>query len=124
MANIAEIAKLVLERTQEGRLAWEATAGENSYLATLGNQSVRISRGYDGMESNAPVYSLSVLNKDGLEIENLSTPIGEWMKALQERAFATPIDKNTLPMIFLLARRRALEVDKELDELAKVLSAR
>ncbi len=121
MANIAEIAKLVLERTKEGRLAWEGTADENSYLATLGNQSVRISRSSLAED----LYYFSVLNKDGREIETLSTtPNNEWMNFLLEHVYATPLDKNTLPIIFQLARRRALDVDKELDELAKVLSAR
>ncbi len=122
MANIAEIAKLVLERTKEGRLAWEGTADENSYLATLGNQSVRISR---GSLAGDEYHFFSVLNKDGREIETLSTtPDDAYSNWILEHVYATPIDKNTLPIIFQLARRRALEVDKELDELAKVLNAR
>ncbi len=124
MANITEIAKLVLERTKEGRLAWEATADENSYLATLGNQSVRISR------SSLPgsvYYVFSVLNKDGREIETLSTtPSNIWINSVLELGSATPLGtiNDFLPMIFQLALRRAMDVDKELEELAKILSAR
>ena len=109
MADLTQIPALVLERTKEGRLDWEPTVRENSFLASLGNQSLKIT--YMGEEPFGGQYSLVVLNKDGVELETID-------------AVAGTTEAEPLRNIFEFARRWALNVDEELDELVKVLSAR
>ncbi len=110
MPNITEIVPMILERTKEGRLDWAITANVNSFLATLGNQSLKITRTPETLYENEG-YSLVVLNKDGVEIDQTSASIRS-------------TEGKQLANIFGLARRRALNVEEELDELVKMLSSR
>ncbi|MBI4339342.1 MAG: hypothetical protein HY680_05250 [Chloroflexi bacterium] len=105
-----QIANLALGRTKEGKLLWEATARESLFLATLGNQSLQISHSPE-TSAEEETYSLSVLNRDGLELERLSA-------TYRDGAY------ESLKEVFVLVRRQVLDVDKELEELANVLSAR
>lgn len=112
MADINQIATLALERTEKGRLLWEATVYQGSFLTTLGNQSLRITYSPETPEDDEG-YSLAVLNKDGIELDRLSAG---WRN--------NRVVYDSLKNLFILARRQALDVDKELDELAKLLSTR
>lgn len=104
MATIDEVLTKLLERTDEGRVNWKTTADERTFLAAFGNASVTI-RGYtDGRPT------LSILNNAGVEIETLDgdEPSGrEWHQELNE--------------LYQKARRVALGVDSQLDDLMRAL---
>jgi len=104
MATIGDVLTKLLERTRQGKVNWRPTASELTFVATLGNTSVVI-EGYRGM---AP--TLKILNKAGREIEFLG---GDAPDAKDWR--------NTLYELYQMARRGALEVGSQLDDLMREL---
>ena len=98
MAEITHIIAKLIERTDQGKVAWKPTASEQTFVAVIGNTSVRVTKGL--------VHSLElkVLDRAGREIYALDdNQSGEYRKDLAQ--------------LHEKARRFALGVDRQLEEL-------
>lgn len=108
MAETSDILTKLLERTNQDKVNWQSTSEDDLFLAVLGNSSVTI-REY---ESFGPQYSLRILNDEGRVIEGLMSESGEganWYGEMHE--------------LYAKARRIALGVDSQLEDLLKELQA-
>ena len=97
MAEITDVLTKLLELTKENKIGWQTTSDEDVFSAVFGNQSVLVSG-----ETLINLSSLKILNKAGVEIETL---VGE----------------NDINKLHRIARRIALGVDSQLDELLSEL---
>jgi hypothetical protein len=105
MAEISDILTSLLERSKQDKINWQLTANEFLFLAVLGKTSVTIEE--LSIERN---MILRIRNQEGREIESLST----WPLMIEEQ------DKQ-LRELYREARRVALGVESQLDELLKEL---
>ncbi len=106
MAEIKDILDTLIERTDQGKVPWKPTAAAGVFTAALGSYSVII----EGPGS--PHAGLRVLNNAGDEIDrlaNLAITGRSWQSKLSE--------------LYEKARRAALNVDSQLDELLKELES-
>src|SRR6266571_4859660 len=108
-----KIVELLKGIEQKGTsLGWESTSVNDRYQATLSNYIISVQRTYQGPE---PDFSISILDKDGNELETLSdAEINVMIKSLQIpnlNAF------NLMHNIFTDAKRKALGVDKAIDDI-------
>lgn len=101
--KLLEVARILFEKTENGEINWEATANDNVYQAPLSKYSTLIERNIDE-ESDRPYHQLKICNEEGREIEVLSS----W-----EASTEGDVDLRAL---FELARRKAMGVEKALDE--------
>ena len=104
MADITDILDMLIERTEQVKVAWQPTSAERVFTAVFGSYSVliEIDSGHDTV--------LRVLNKEGNEIERLDSGTTKgrgWVSRL------TGLHDH--------ARRTALRVDSQLDELLSEL---
>ena len=110
MADISDILTKLLERTNQDRIGWQTTADDYTFLAVLGNSSVSISEvfiyGYDDS------YVLKILNNEGREIERIASD------TVSSETFDTSLQE-----LHKKARRIALGVDSQLDNLLQELEA-
>ena len=104
MADITEILDKLLERTTQGKVPWKSTAGEQTFVAVIGNLSVMILR--DAGHQPA----LKILDKSGREIDVLDADRSEGRKWRED-----------LWRLHEEARRVALDIGTQLDELLKEL---
>ena len=109
MAEIADIISKLLERTNEGKVSWRTSVDENTFTAVVGKTSTLV-YGYGDPRSRQEVQ-LRILNSEGREIERYDT----------KTEFDQLIELD-LVELFTKARRVALGVDSQLDELLKALS--
>ena len=108
MAEITDIITKMLERTNENRISWQSTANEDTFIAVVGDTSTSVSTSDGGDQ-----VLFRILNKEGREIERYDTD------------FATvenwePFDK-AVRELYTKAKRVALGVDSQLDDLLKAL---
>ena len=101
MAQMTDVLSKLLERTNQGKVMWKATAKEQTFIAVIGNSSVMISR-----EDGAPV--LKILDRSGRELAELDS-----IDARESRENLWALHRE--------ARHIALGVDRQLDELLKEL---
>ena len=105
MAEVTEILTTLLERTREDKVGWQTTADESTFLAVLGKASVTIE---ESEYTNKVV--LRILNQEGRLIESL---------AISSESTAAVDDQLT--ELYTKARRIALGVDSQLEDLLKEL---
>ena len=106
MAEVSDILAKLLERTNQNKVSWQTTVDDDAFIAVLGNASVRI---------HVDQYSdtiLKILNNEGREIEQIDSGVDDGSQW-----------KSELNALYLKARRIALGVDSELDELLRELEA-
>ena len=109
MAEISDILITLLERTRQDKVSWQTTADESAFVAVLGKASVSIEDDYNvGM-------TLRILNQEGREIESVG--------GHQPSVRPTLEQLDQLRDIYTMARRIALGVDSQLDDLLKELQA-
>lgn len=109
MANISDIVTKLLERTNQNRIGWQTTADDKIFLSVLGNNSVSISEKSE-LDFFAPAYVLRILNHEGREIERITSD-----------SIIGSSERGRLQQLHEKARRIALGVDGQLDELLQVL---
>ena len=120
MAEITSILEKLIERTDQGKVPWKKTSIDKTFLVVFGNSSVTISLvtvpeepdplSFRGTRGSVETIELKVLNKEGRELEDISG-IGPSGARYKDR----------LMRLFREARRVALGVDSQLDELLKEL---
>ncbi len=108
MAEVTEIVNKLLERTEDGKVSWKTTADENTFAAVVGNMSTLVLGYRDPLRRQ--MVQLRILNNEGREIETWDTGRASEPEILEK-----------LVDLYAKARRSALGVDKQLDELLKAL---
>ena len=117
MAEISDILTTLLERTRQNKVSWQTTADESAFVAVLGKASVIIEENTSSYvtligEHVEPGVILRVLDSEGRNLEQLHVGYregGEWAEQLRE--------------LYSEAKRIALGVDSQLDDLLKELQA-
>ena len=109
MAEIADILTTLVERSREDKISWRTSADESTFVAVLGKASVSIEEDY------SQAMTLRILNQEGREIESMSRSVRSDQALLEELA--------QLQELYAMARRAALGVGSQLDELLKELQA-
>lgn len=105
----------ILEKTIQGRLEWETTANENTFLAVLQDSTISITRGYYEFYLTPPsgkeLYIFDFRNENGSIVESIEVSFGE--------------DKNyeKATRIYDLARQQSSTIDKNLDHILEQLAA-
>lgn len=111
MAEISDILTTLLERTRQDKISWQSTADDSAFLAVVGKGSVMIIE--DQLYEN--IFVLRILNSEGREIESM---------AGGSRSAQTNLEEGVqLRELYSMARRIALGVDSQLDDLLKELQA-
>ena len=100
--KLASLVDILLEKTREGKVSWEATVRENTFIAAFGRYGVAISSERFG-------FVLMFSDESGNEIE---TKI--------ENAVNSP-DNGNLEELFTLAQRSAYNAEESLDNLLREL---
>lgn len=104
--RLAELEKLLLEKTKAGEVQWEKTVTKTVFQAAFAKYTILLSGSGD-----SPY--LSLLDEDGDIIETLSPLSAVNLGAL-----------NELKELYEMARRRALGADQALDEVLSILRSR
>lgn len=104
MAQISEVLKKLLENTTQGRVVWKPTVTEEEYAASIGTNSVLIDR------DNYGEVALTILDSSGRDIERVRARLGDELEV-----------SSDLHALFDSARRIALNVDDQLDQLLREL---
>jgi len=100
-----ELLSLLLQATNEQRLAWQRTSGQDQFAAQYANKWTLTVVKSDHPDDPFSSYWLALSNADGDEI-------------LRIHSSQEPI----LGELFELARRRALKVDEALNDLLKEIA--
>jgi hypothetical protein len=103
-----QLMRKVETKTASGEVAWEATAEEDMYQATLGGFIIQISElpGENGLN-----YRLAIVNNEGRVVESVSSLD---FAAIELPSWETP-PYQLLKAIFDGARRVAMGADKAID---------
>ena len=94
MTKMEEILEKLNRLSNEEKIAWKPTVSPSTFSAVLGNSSAVISK--DGL-----TFHLKLLNSSGDDLDHMYS--GDWGNPRMEE-------------LYELARRRALNVDAELDD--------
>jgi hypothetical protein len=113
LTKLAELARRLLERTRDGKLRWERTDKPGYFTAVLSGGSVAV------QQLSGTMYQLLVLDAEGVELEKVQASSDELTRM---SAFTTPTEDEraldkTVPVLYDLARRQALNIDQALDSL-------
>ena len=110
MAEISDVLTKLLERTEQEKLSWQSTDDDSTFRADLDKASVTIEKDvFDDL------FSLRIHNLEGREIESL---VGGGRSTV-----TTPHEDQQLRELYDKARRIALGVDTQLEDLLKELEA-
>lgn len=98
MTKIEEILDRLIELSDQGKVAWVRTVDASTFSAVLGNSSALLSK--DGNH-----ISLRLLNSSGDDLDHITSADvgGQWGAPRMEK-------------LYEFARRQALNVDAELDD--------
>jgi hypothetical protein len=107
VARIQDIVDMLAEATAQGRVDWTELA-ENRFGAKLGDNSIEAVRDIKGE------YRITVFNSAGSAIESI-------VERQRATAGGLPMPVGKVIELYRSARRRALGVDKTLDEVANFL---
>ena len=110
MAEIADILTTLLERTRQDKVGWQTTAEESTFVAVLGKASISIQA-----TNYQETIILRILNQEGIQIESM-VGVGRFAETTEEQ-------DEQLKELYSKARRIALGVDSQLEDLLKELQA-
>lgn len=103
----------LLANSREGKIGWESTASSGVYQAAFPNYSVRV-LARTNAEYNQD-YGLEIYDQEGQVIEQV------WDTDLDDSSFPSRRNYQRLKELYSLARRRALGVDRALDDILQAL---
>ena len=104
MTKTEEILEKLHQLSREGKMTWRPTISQWKFMAVLSNSSAIISK--EGL-----TYNLMLLNSSGNKIGHMSPS-----------ASASPETYSRMEQLYESARRQALNVDAELDNVLVELS--
>lgn len=103
-----KLLRLLVEKTEEKKLAWKETLNSHEYMVSFPGNTVTIS---DRSQDEKPGISICVLNKYGDVVEEFGEEDFTLFDGIEEGV--NPID--VLRKLYSDARRIALDADKEVD---------
>jgi hypothetical protein len=108
----------LIEWTKRTDLCWESTTGQDTFITVMNRGSVEVVRLQDYDQDGDPVewYELVILDRDGRVAERLSSQPG--LTGRDAKPFSLPL----LSELFKLARSRALDTERLVDDLIGELS--
>jgi len=109
------LVEAILEKTKAGKLDWQTTANERSYIS-----AVKGERTFEVVKSNPEVAAFLVEVKDGVRIP---PRLGCWVKVMGpdgELLVQTPM-LELADELYEVARRLALRVDENIDSTVQLL---
>ena len=107
MTQLADTLPQILEKTQNGKLAWEELSFGSSFMAKLRTGSLEVL----SARSHGVGYVLNLRNEAGQVIESISTD-----------ELPPPI-ADMLHSLYTIVRRQALRVNEALDQLKRELES-
>ena len=107
MATIGTIFEKLHQLSQEGKVAWKPTVDPSTFSVVLGESSGHISKAGD------ETYHFKVLNSSGDDIDQMSY-VGEGSFSGPPIEFLHSDPR--IEELYEMARRRALNIDAELDK--------
>jgi hypothetical protein len=113
--SLIKLTRLLLDRTVEGKLTWEATPHKSVFVAGLPDGAVRVKQPSEGLGLGLPVDSdivLEVLNTEGSVIAELRT------SGFGDR---NHLEADTLRELYETVRRQVLRVDETIEDLINFL---
>jgi len=113
--TVAKIIEILFERTKENKVVWMKTHAENIFQVALPDFSIKFAR-YEGVDEPFMTpyyyYKISFFNHEGRLIEDLTSD--QLTKEL-------PNSSAILSELYTLARRKALNSEKALDDILSQL---
>jgi hypothetical protein len=100
MADLTDLAAVVLARTQQGKLKWGALSS-GGYYTKIGQNTITIDRVVGSVPNN---FSLRFTNDQGKVVETVTSRV-----------------YDNLGQLYELARRQALQVDETLSTIKRAL---
>lgn len=109
--RLIKIAESFVEKTRVGKISWEETADENTFLTSFTDYSAQVSKYY---EAGQQQFRFAVVNSKGRVLESVSPPPRVRVEGarMQVNRFYKSLEE-----LFELARRSALKVDPTLDHI-------
>ena len=107
--KLSSLVDVLLEKSREGKVSWKPTARSNEFLWGFSKYAVSIRQTSERFDSGH-IYSLSIVNESGEEIETLIHN-------------ANSPDHKIVQEMFILARRSANNVEESLDNLLQELQS-
>lgn len=104
----ARMLQLLVEQTNSGKLDWKETGDESRFLVSFPSYSILISE--EEGEDDTMDYFISIVNSEGKTVDRFSD-VTLSSQNLVANSF------NIMRDLFNEARRRALGVDKALDDI-------
>lgn len=108
--RMARLLDLVWDRTRKGEMPWRDTTDDDVFEANLSGNSFGIA------EQGHDKYRFSVYDSQGRCLEFIETYVGEQWKP------ETRSSNEKLADLFDIARRQALRIEENLDDLIRALS--
>ena len=109
MTRLGEVARKLIERTNQGAVEWTPIGLERTLQAEFGKVTVVISQ--DMVRNNRAVHRLAVLNEEGRTADALSS------------FDADPQTIGALEELYYAARKTSRKTDETIDELLAILDA-
>ena len=109
MTRLGEVARKLIERTNQGAVEWTPIGLERTLQAEFGKVTVVISQ--DVVRNNRAVHQLSVLNEEGRTVDSLSSLNTEFRIS------------RILENLYHTARKTSRKTDETIDELLAILDA-
>jgi hypothetical protein len=107
IARLGELIESLVEKTRAGRLRWKPTASESTFATAFGGEYGLVIA--QASLRSGPVYYLFLRDAEDRELFSISSLDTKIPVAAE------------LPVLYELARRQALDVDKKVDELLRKL---
>ena len=134
MDKMTEVLAKLISSTQDGKVHWVSTADPEVFITTVETIGVVVSHLDAGLLSMASdeQYRVQVLDPEGRAVESIETRIFSGLpnlgglltpEQIAPLRVADEDQKHAIRLLFLLARRSALDVDATLDELRNSLDA-
>ena len=106
----------ILERTEEGKLEWKATANENTFLIVLRDSSISVSYEFDEYDGSQ-YYTFNFRDENGETVASISLKKSRIELDNDEKEF------EKAQKIFDLARQHSFMNNKIVDRILEQLAA-
>ncbi|MDD5421977.1 MAG: hypothetical protein PHT32_00940 [Candidatus Omnitrophica bacterium] len=107
--NYKSIIRKLFEKTNEGKVVWQSTSDDNTFIVEIGDFTLKIWDGRDD-EIDEPFVGFTLLNSKGKQIDNFWADKGSK-------------DYDSSYALYASARRKALKIDDAINSIAKKLES-
>jgi hypothetical protein len=115
--NQKKLAILLVSKSAKGELEWQPSVSEDSYQVSIKTNTIRLTEAPSrDPDSESPDYVISIINRDGLEVDTFSDIDLNATEAQGQKVWFRQL-KN----LYVTARRTALGSDKVLSDVLRDL---